>query len=126
MSIEIVLNGHDSRLDACRAINAAEDGMVLILRPPRRNMPQNAKFHAICHDFAESGIVWGGKTRSPGEWKTLLISGHAVATGTPTAVIEGLEGELVNVRESSARMSRRRASSLIEYAQAMLAQLGGG
>jgi hypothetical protein len=37
-------------------------------------------------------------------------------------VIPGLEGEFVNIRESTAHMSKPRASSLIEYAVAHMAQ----
>ncbi len=45
----------------------------------------------------------------------LLISGHAVATKQEAEVVPGLEGEYVNIRESSAEMSVKRMSSLIDY-----------
>ncbi len=47
--------------------------------------------------------------------EVLLISGHAVATKQEAEVVPGLEGEYVNIRESSAEMSVKRMSSLIEY-----------
>jgi hypothetical protein len=62
-----------------------------------------------------------GKVRTPQEWKTLLVSGHAIATGYGAEVIAGLEGELVNIREPTSKMSVKRGSSLIEYTLAFCA-----
>ena len=89
------------------------------IKPPTRNLEQNAKFHAICHDLA--GTEWAGKPRDAAAWKVLLVSGHAVATKQGAEMIPGLEGEFVNIRESTALMSKARSSSLIEYAQAFAA-----
>lgn len=69
-------------------------------------------------------MEWAGKSRSKDAWKAILVSGHAIASGEPGEVIEGLEGELVAVRESTARMSTRRVASLIEYAQSVAVELG--
>jgi hypothetical protein len=91
---------------------------------PRRTNEQNRKFHAVCRDFGRARIKWAGKERDEHEWKVLLISGHAVATGRGAEIIAGLEGEFVNVRESSAAMTKSRGSSLIEYCLAMAAQMG--
>lgn len=95
--------------------------MVLEIKPENRSLDQNAKFHAICTDIAKSGMQWAGKERSAEQWKVLLVSGHATATKLGSEMVPGLEGEFVNVRESTARMSRARASSLIEYALAFCA-----
>lgn len=99
----------------------AEHRLVLEVRPENRTLDQNAHFHALCGDIARSGIEWFGKTRKADEWKVLLVSGHAKATKQEADVVPGLEGELVNLRESTARMSRQRASSLIEYTLAFCA-----
>lgn len=102
----------------------AEHRLVLEVRPENRTLDQNAHFHALCGDIARSGIEWFGKTRKADEWKVLLVSGHAKATKQEADVVPGLEGELVNLRESTARMSRARASSLIEYTLAFCAEHG--
>lgn len=99
----------------------AEHRLVLEVRPESRSLDQNAHFHALCGDIARSGIEWFGKPRKADEWKVLLVSGHAKATKREADVVPGLEGELVNLRESTARMSRQRASSLIEYTLAFCA-----
>ncbi len=86
--------------------------------PKKRTDGQNERFHAICGDIAKSGLQWAGKPRTAAQWKVLLVSGHAVATGEGAEMVPGLENEFVNIRESTAQMSVRRGSSLIEYATA--------
>ena len=95
---------------------------IVVIRPETRNSEQNAKFHAICSDLARAKHPWAGKPRSAAAWKVLLVSGHAIATGDGAEIIPGLESEFVNLRESTALMSVRRASSLIEYACAYCAR----
>ena len=95
--------------------------LIATVRPETRNNEQNRKFHAICADLARSRHPWAGKARDAASWKVLLVSGHAVATKEGAEIVPGLESEFVNLRESTALMSVRRASSLIEYAQAFCA-----
>ena len=98
------------------------EGTVVTFSEPTRSDGQSAKFHAICGDLARAGVLWMGKPRTGAQWKVLLVSGHAVATKEGAELVPGLEGEFVNLRESTARMTKRRSSSLIEYAQAFAAQ----
>ena len=100
---------------ACGDVMTAPNGYWCKIVPPTRNLEQNSKFHAICSDIAKSGIEWAGKPRTAAQWKVLLVSGHAVATKEQADVVPGLEGEYINIRESTALMSKRRGSSLIEY-----------
>jgi hypothetical protein len=102
--------------------NGAE--LEVEVRPAKRSLDANAKFHAICTDMAGAGFVWAGKARTTDEIKVLLVSGHAVATKLGAEVVPGLEGEFINIRESTAKMSKSRASSLIEYALAFCATKG--
>lgn len=83
----------------------------------KRNLDQNAKFHALLGDIARQA-EWCGKKLKPEQWKVLLISGHAVATKQQAEIVPGIEGEFVNIRESSAEMSVSRMASLIEYVTA--------
>lgn len=109
---------------AINAIAGAEDGMVVTLRKPKRSLDQNAKFHALCDDIARSRIEWYGRSRTAEEWKVLLVSAHSAATGKGCEMVQGLEGELVQVRESTAAMTVARSSSLIEYTVAWATQHG--
>lgn len=114
---------HDeARRRAVQAVQEAPEGYRVEVSEPKRNGDQNAKFHALCSDIARSGFQWMGKPRTADEWKVLLVSGHAVATKLGAEIVPGLEGEFVNIRESTARMTKSRASSLIEYTIAWMEQ----
>lgn len=122
MKQTFILAHAEARRRAVMAVQAAPDGDAVIVKPSTRTLEQNAIFHALCGDIAKSGITFAGKQRTALQWKILLISGHAMATGLGSEVLPGLEGEFVNIRESSADMSVKRGSSLIEYTQAFIAQ----
>ena len=92
--------------------------LKVVIDTMTRTGEQNAKFHAICGDIAKSKFKWMGKERTEAQWKVLLVSGHAVATKEGSEVTVGLEGEYINLRESTALMSKTRGSSLIEYSVA--------
>ncbi len=109
------------RQNAIRALMALPDGHTATFAPPTRSGGQNDFFHTICSDIAKSAFEWAGKPRKPEEWKVLLVSGHTKATQGEVEFVPGLEGEFVNIRESTARMSVKRAASLLEYALAWCA-----
>ena len=111
----------EARRRAAQACQDAPDGHVVTIRPPTRTSDMNAKFHAICGDLEKSGHLFAGKKRTAAQWKVLLVSGHATATAEGSEIIPGIEGEFVNIRESTALMSKKRGSSLIEYSIAYCA-----
>jgi hypothetical protein len=115
------LTGEVAKKAACREILAAQEGMVVTLAEPTRNLDQSAKFYAICGDIAKQK-PFAGQMRKPEQWKVLLVSGHAIATKQGSEMVPGLEGEWCNLRESTAQMSIKRMASLIEYALAYCAQ----
>jgi hypothetical protein len=121
MSRRFFLRHQQARQNALQAIKEAPEGYEVLVKEPTRNGDQNAKFHALCSDIAKSGLPWAGKPRTAAQWKVLLVSGHATATKEGSEMVPGLEGEFVNVRESTALMSVKRSSSLIEYAVAFCA-----
>ena len=116
-----ILAHAQARNNAAKCVNEAPEGHMVTVTEANRNSDQNALFHAICSDIAKSGIEWAGKKRTADQWKVLLVSGHAVATKQGSEMVPGIEGEFVNVRESTALMSKARGSSLIEYAVAFAA-----
>ncbi|MDP0470446.1 recombination protein NinB, partial [Glaesserella parasuis] len=89
--------------------------LVVEVKPITRNLEQNAKFHAMCGDIARQ-VQFNGEWLPLEAWKVILISAHAEATKEGSRLVTGLEGELVNIRESTAQMSVKRMASLIEYA----------
>jgi hypothetical protein len=108
----------EARQLAAMRCNTADDGIVVTFKKPTRTLDQNAKFHAMCQDIADSGIKWDGERRNVAEWKILLVSGHSIAEGNNPRLARGLENELVTLRESTAGMSVSRLASLIEYTYA--------
>lgn len=126
MTDRVTLRLNDARLRrrAHEAIDAAPDGWFVVISPPARSLEQNAKLHAILQDLARSDLSWAGRRRSLPEWKVIAVSGHAVATRQEAEIVAGIEGELVNLRESTADMGVRRTASLIEYLTAFCAERG--
>lgn len=119
---QVFILAHKTARDrAIAAVMYAPDGHRVVVQPAGRTLDQNAKFHSLCADIARSGLPWAGKARDADAWKVLLVSGHATATKEGSDIVPGLEGEFVNVRESTARMSKARGSSLIEYTLAFMA-----
>ena len=126
-SRSIVLRNETIRSLAIAAVSqlpiSEDHPMEIAIRPfkAKRNRDQNAKFHALCGDISKSGMQWAGKVRTCEQWKVLLVSAHSVATKEGAEMVPGIEGEFVNIRESTALMSIKRSSSLIEYAIAFCA-----
>ncbi len=108
------LTGNLARQAACRYINEEPDGYVVTIAEPTRTLDQNSLLHPILTEISKQAL-WMGKKHQMLQWKTLMVSGHAVATGQPVEMTVGIEGEVVNLRESTAAMSKKRFSSLVEY-----------
>jgi len=94
------------------------------VRPLTRTDPQNKLLHALFGELAHQA-KWQNEKLTAEQWKMLMISAHTIATKEPNKMVIGLEGEVVNLRESSAQMSVARLNSLIEYVQAWAAGQGG-
>jgi hypothetical protein len=124
VSEAFVLSNELRRQAALRAIEAAPLDYRVVIKEPKRTDGQNDRFHAMCSDIANSGFEWAGKRRNSAAWKVLLVSGHAAATKEGFDMVPGLEGEFVNIRESTALMSIKRGASLIEYVSAFCANNG--
>lgn len=97
--------------------------LVVDIKPMTRSIEQNSKFHAICSDVAKQA-TYAGRKLSPEQWKVLFVSGHAIATKQGADMMPGLEGEFVNLRESTSGMGVARMASLIEYVMAYCAENG--
>jgi hypothetical protein len=109
----VILNDR-TRVQAAHALVDAPDGWSAVIKPSTRSLQQNALLHALFSDLSKRA-QFHGRTLSAAQWKVLMISGHSVATGGGADIVPGIEGEFVNIRESSASMSIRRMNSLLEY-----------
>lgn len=112
------------QLNALRYIEAlptdSERPLMVIIQPTTRKLEQNSLLHALLGEL-EKKATWQGERLTLAAWKTLMISAHTIATGEPVKLTVGVEGEMVNLRESSAEMSISRISSLIDYIKAWAA-----
>ena len=88
--------------------------LVITVRPVTRTLEQNSKLHAMLSDIANQ-CEFQGKKRSIETWKAIFVSAHRIATGGQAEMAIGLEGEVINLRESTAQMGVKRLASLIEY-----------
>lgn len=92
----------------------AEKPLVIEIKPMTRTLEQNAKLHAMLGDIARQ-CEFQGKKRDIETWKMIMVSAHKIASGGQAEMAIGLEGEVINLRESTAKMSVKRLASLIEY-----------
>ena len=112
---------HDTaRHLAIEAVRNAPDGYVVEVKPKTRSLEQNALLHALLGECAKT-MKYHGKRYSIDQWKALFVSAHNIVEGRPVQVIAGIEGEFVDIRESTAKMTVNRLNSLIEYIQAWVA-----
>jgi len=110
----LVITGEVARKAICRKVLVAPLGEVVTIGPETRTQAQNRMLHPLLTDISEQ-CEWMGKPRPMLQWKTIMVSAHAIATGQPNEMVIGIEGEVVNLRESTASMGKARFSSLMEY-----------
>lgn len=113
----IFLVGQRQRDYAKQCIDSAPEDFVCVLKQKTRTLEQNAKFHAMCTDVSKQ-CKYAGTKRTVQQWKLIFISGHAVATNQQAECVPGIEGEFINLRESSADMGIKRLGSVMEYMMA--------
>ncbi len=112
--MKYTITGDVARQAIHKAVDSAQIGEVVSIGQPTRSMEQNAMLHPLLTDIANQK-EWMGKKRTMLQWKVIMVSAHSIATGEPAEMVIGLEGEVVNLRESTAAMSKKRFSSLVDY-----------
>lgn len=122
MDKQVFILAHaQARKSAFQAVLSAPEGARVEIKLASRSARQNALLHALFSDIA-CQVKHKERWLTPDNWKVLLISAHSIATHQPVDMVVGLEGELINIRESSAKMTVKRMNSLIEYILAWCAQ----
>jgi hypothetical protein len=112
--MKYTITGDIARQAIHKAVDSAQIGDVVSIGQPTRSSEQNAMLHPLLTDIANQK-EWMGKKRTMLQWKVIMVSAHSITTGEPAEMVIGLEGEVVNLRESTAAMSKKRFSSLMEY-----------
>lgn len=120
-----IISSRDNLVTAFRLAESLGYGKpyVVEVKPLTRTIQQNKFLHSLFGDL-ERQAEWHGSKLTAEQWKMLMISGHTIATKEPCKMVIGVEGEVVNLRESSAQMSVARLNSLLEYVQCWAAENG--
>ena len=106
-----------ARQRAIDAVKQAQEGFVVTVAEPTRNLEQNAALWAILHEISE-GVDWHGRKLSPEDWKNVFT-----ASLRRMDVVPNLEGTgFVALGQSTSSMGKREFSDLLELANAFAAE----
>lgn len=113
-----------NRGHALQAVKIAPSGWIVTVCEPVRNLDQNARLHSLLADIVRAKTVWAGEQWSVEDWKFLMV--HALDTheGRPGKATVGLEGGVVLLRRSTAKMTKRELSTLIEWIESWMVKRG--
>lgn len=119
-----ILSHQTARQRAQQAIQTAQDGHVVTLSEPTRNLEQNAAQWPILQAFSDC-LVWpvNGRmeTLTPDEWKDILT---AAFRRESTRVAMGLDGGMVMLGARTSAMSKREFSEWLEFLHATAVDRG--
>jgi len=105
----VILYGPRARSEAVRVIDAAPTGSVVHVKPPKRSLDQNAKWHAMISDIARAKP--DGRVHDVRIWKALLMAD----AGFQPIFERSLDGNsIVHVGFKSSRLNKSDFSDLIE------------
>jgi hypothetical protein len=97
---------------------------VLQLKPQTRNLPQNAKLHAMLGEIA-SQKEWAGKKRDTDTWKRLMVAAWCRAKGEAIEFLPAIDGQGVDiVFKRTSELDKAECAELIEFVYAWAAQSG--
>lgn len=105
------------RRNAATAISKAPEGYMVEIKPPVRNLDQNAKLWAMLSDVSKQ-VVYHGKTLNTEDWKSLFTGSLRGFELMPN--ING--GGFVMLGEPTSKMSKKRFAELIEMIYAFGAE----
>ena len=110
---------HDqARQRAQQAIKDAQQGYVVTIKEPTRNLEQNALLWSLLAQVSKT-VIWYGQKLSSDDWKNIFS-----ASLKKTKVVPGIDGGFVVCGQSTSNMSKRDFSDLCEVIFAFGAQQG--
>jgi len=111
---------------ALGAVARAPEGYVIVVRPAGRSLAQNARLHAMISEAVAKGFAINGRRFTLDEAKTLFVSGWMIETQGENAsdIVQGLNGEPVQLRRSTATFSKEELGSLMDFIEAECAKRG--
>lgn len=119
-----VLSHSGARARAQEAVRTADDGFVVTISEPTRNLEQNAAMWPILQAFSDQ-LDWPVNGRmfrlSPDEWKDILTSAFHRETAR---LAMGLDGGVVMLGLRTRKMGKREFSDWLTFLHATAADRG--
>lgn len=116
----LILMGRSIREKACRWIMAAPMNARVVLKEPKRSIPQNDRMYAMLTDIAQQKL-YHGQRLSVDDYKLLFLD----ALGREIRLAPNLENNgFINLGRSSSKLSKAQMSAMIELMFAWGAESG--
>lgn len=113
------LTGEAARKAACREVLAANEGYIVTIAEPTRNLEQNAKMWAMLAEISNQ-TDWHGNKLNPEEWKDLLSAGLVQSKVVPNLTGNGF----VILGQRTSKLSKSQFAALIELITAFGVERG--
>lgn len=119
MKKTLTITGEVARKAICRHVLTADEGYIVTIAEPSRNLEQNAKMWAMLADLSEQ-TDWHGNKLNPGEWKDLLSAGLVQSKVVPNMTGNGF----VILGQRTSKLSKSQFAALIELITAFAVERG--
>lgn len=115
----LTITGEVARKAICNHVMTADEGYIVTIAEPSRNLEQNAKMWAMLADISEQ-TDWHGNKLNPEEWKDLLSAGLVQSKVVPNMTGNGF----VILGQRTSKLSKSQFAALIELITAFAAERG--
>ena len=119
MKRTLTITGEVARKAICRHVLTADEGYIVTIAEPSRNLEQNAKMWAMLADVSEQ-TDWHGNKLNPEEWKDLLSAGLVQSKVVPNMTGNGF----VILGQRTSKLSKSQFAALIELITAFAVERG--
>lgn len=119
MKRTMTITGEVARKAICRHVLTADEGYIVTISEPSRNLEQNAKMWAMLADVSEQ-TDWHGNKLNPEEWKDLLSAGLVQSKVVPNMTGNGF----VILGQRTSKLSKSQFAALIELITAFAVERG--
>ena len=119
MKRTLTITGEVARKAICRHMLTADEGYIVTISEPSRNLEQNAKMWAMLADVSEQ-TDWHGNKLNPEEWKDLLSAGLVQSKVVPNMTGNGF----VILGQRTSKLSKSQFAALIELITAFAVERG--
>jgi hypothetical protein len=120
--VKFALVHPEARRRAIEAVQQAEHGHVVTIKPPTRSLEQNAAMWALLSEFSER-LEWpvnGRMVKMDAEdWKHVLTAAFRQETAR---LAMGLSGGVVMLGSRTSKMTKREFSEFLEFINSVAAE----